>query len=149
MSIQKEIVIKSDLDSVWKSWTDSDRVAQWFAPAAEVESKIGGKYEVYFNPADKDTMSTKGCKVLKIVKSKLLAFDWKGPDQFAEIMNNPNELTVVEVSFTEQGENLLVLLKHSGWKDSDGWSAAKQWHVHAWDDVFSSLKSKIESENKI
>jgi uncharacterized protein YndB with AHSA1/START domain len=147
MWIQKEVKIQSDLDLVWRAWTESSRVAQWFAPAAEVEPKIGGKYEVYFNPSDKDTMSTKGCKVLKIEKSKLLVFDWKGPDQYAVIMNNPNELTVVEVSFTKQGKNILVSLKHSGWKDSDGWSAAKQWHVQAWDDLLSSLKSKIESEN--
>lgn len=122
------------------------RVAQWFTHAAEIEPRVGGKYEVYFNPADKDTMSTKGCKVLKIEIPKVLVFDLKDPDQFAELMNQPNELTVVEVTFTAHGKNTKVSLKHNGWKDSEGWSTAKQWHIHAWDDVLSSLKSKLESD---
>lgn len=147
MSIEKEVMIQLDIELVWRAWTESDRVAQWFAPASEIEPIVGGKYEIYFNPADKDTMSTKGCKVLKIEKPKVLAFDWKGPDQFAEIMNQPNELTNVEVSFTEHGNRTLVSLRHSGWKESEGVSLAKKWHVQAWDDVLSSLKSKLESDH--
>lgn len=146
MVLTKEVELSANVETVWRAWTASDQVAQWFAPAAEVEARVGGKYEVYFYPANRDIMSTKGCTVLELERPKRLAFNWKGPDQFTETMNVPGRLTVVEVTLrTGGGDGTTVVLLHRGWGEGEAWETARQWHERAWDDVLASLKRWLES----
>lgn len=148
-AILKEIKLDADNSTAWQAWTQSHQVAQWFAPAAEVEPFKGGKYEVYFNPADPDTMSTKGCKVMEADRPNRLVFEWKGPDQYQEIMNDAMHLTIVEVSFQADGKSGTRLrLSHTGWGDNAEWEEARNWHIRAWDDVLSSLKNWLEGKKE-
>jgi uncharacterized protein YndB with AHSA1/START domain len=143
--IRTDVVIRSDLDLVWRAWTESDRITEWFAPAAEIEAKENGKFELFFDPANKDHMSTQGCKILKIDRPHALVFEWKGPDPFAEIMNQAGALTHVSVTFAPTDDGTKVTVEHTGWGESDDWERAKQWHVQAWREVLDSLKSSMES----
>ncbi|WP_422658027.1 hypothetical protein ACK8P5_20120 [Paenibacillus sp. EC2-1] len=43
------------------------------------------------------------------------------------------------------GIYLDITLLHTGWKDSDDWLRAREWHVQAWEQMLGSLKSNIES----
>lgn len=59
-------------------------------------------------------------------------------------MNN-NELTVVKVSFqTIDEDKTSVKVIHDGFKDTNEWSEAFQWHQMAWVQVLNSLKAAIE-----
>ncbi|NYV68337.1 SRPBCC family protein [Bacillus sp. Gen3] len=139
-----EVSIDAPLDLVWHAWTISSRVSEWFAPETVIEPEIGGAYELYFVPGNKEGMNTKGCKVLHLAHQKELHFSWKGPDQFNEVMNN-NELTVVKVSFqTIDEDKTSVKVIHDGFKDTNEWSEAFQWHQMAWVQVLNSLKAAIE-----
>lgn len=90
-------------------------------------------------------MNTKGCKIIKLVDEKELVFTWKGPDQFEDIMNHENDLTIVKVSFESISENSTkVSLHHTGFKNNESWTDAFQWHQMAWSGVLSSLKSVLE-----
>ncbi|WP_370873474.1 SRPBCC family protein [Peribacillus cavernae] len=123
----------------------SDRVSEWFAPEAVVEPKEGGPFELYFEPGNTTGMNTKGCKITKLVDEKELQFTWKGPDQFADIMNMDNELTIVKVSFEEvDHETTKVIVEHTGFKSDENWSDAFKWHQMAWSGVLDSLKSVLE-----
>lgn len=145
MKLVKQIMIQSELLLVWKAWTEAHRLAEWFAPEAAIDLQEGGMYELYFNPSNKESMSTRGCKVLKLDAPHTLVFQWKGPDPFAEVMNNPEELTQVEVQLEAHGQDTLVTLCHSGWNYSESSQAAQQWHEQAWEQMLSSLKSNLES----
>lgn len=144
MDIIQQVAIAADVSLVWRAWTEPDRITEWFAPAAVIEPKIGGKFELYFNPENRDSMSTKGCTILHIDKPKSLVFEWKGPDPFADIINR-GELTFVEVSFEPGEEGTIVTLTHKGWKASPDWNRAREWHAAAWTDMLASLKSSLES----
>lgn len=144
MTIIMETLIQAERALVWRAWTESARITEWFAPAADIEPWQGGKFELFFNPADPGTMSTTGCTILVFDEPNRLVFQWKGPDPFADTMNS-GELTWVEVLFSRQPEGTRVFLQHHGWKDSANWLAAKDWHVKAWEDVLGSLKSRMES----
>jgi hypothetical protein len=123
----------------------SERVSEWFAPETIIEPKEGGAYELYFIPGNKTGMNTKECKIIKLINEKELRFTWKGPDQFESIRNNENELTTVKVSFESENINATkVVVEHSGFKDSDKWREAIDWHQMAWSGVLSSLKSALE-----
>jgi uncharacterized protein YndB with AHSA1/START domain len=145
MSITKEIFIESAAQEVWRAWTQSEVVTKWFAPAADIEPFEGGKYELYYDPSNKNSMSTKGCRVLSYQEPDFLKFNWKGPDQFAPVMNEYNHLTVVCVRFEQVGNGTKVILEHSGWGHTEEWVSAQQWHIAAWEQLLSNLKAKMES----
>ncbi|MDP5277038.1 SRPBCC family protein [Chengkuizengella axinellae] len=145
MSITQEIYIQSDLDLVWRAWTKSERITKWFAPAAEIELEKNGKFELYFDPSNKNSMSTIGCKIIKYEEPHLLEIQWKGPDEFAEFMNGQEQLTTVKIELVSKDGGTNVTLEHSGWLDTDDWQSAKMWHVKAWEQALSSLKSNMES----
>ncbi|MEK3733864.1 MULTISPECIES: SRPBCC family protein [Paenibacillus] len=145
MVITQETHIQADISLVWRAWTEADRIKEWFAPAAVIEPWQGGRFELYFNPANPSSMSTSGCTILKAEEPHLLIFEWKGPDPFAETMNHSGQLTSVEVGLEPQQDGTRVTLRHDGWKDSADWLAARKWHVEAWKDMLTSLKSRMES----
>lgn len=145
MDIKQSITIQSDKKWIWRAWTEADRITKWFAPAAEIEAEVNGKFELYFDPANKEAMSTKGCKILKFEPGKFLAFQWKGPDPFAETMNTRENLTVVEITLHSQDNGTQITLLHTGWGESDDWLQAREWHIQAWEQMLQSLKSNIES----
>lgn len=145
-AIIKEVTIHAPLSLVWYAWTISERVSEWFAPEAVVEAKVGGAFELYFIPGNRTNMNTKGCKIAKLIHEKELQFTWKGPDQFATLMNSENDLTIVNVKFESIDENSTkVIIEHTGFKDNEEWSEAVKWHEMAWSGVLDSLKSAIES----
>ncbi|NMO96102.1 SRPBCC family protein [Paenibacillus lemnae] len=145
MDITQEIWIHADLELVWKAWTKEDRITEWFAPAARIEPRSGGAFELFFNPADPTVMSTKGCIILSYEAPHKLVFQWKGPDPFATIMNRTESLTLVQVSLNPTDSGTHVVLVHTGWGITEEWVQARQWHVQAWEQMLDSLKSSIES----
>lgn len=146
MTITKEVVIKAEQELVWGAWTQADKITKWFAPKAEIDPKKDGKFELYWDLANDDSNSTKGCKILKIQKPNFLEFEWKGPDQLAGIMNLENQLTTVQVTFEQTADGTKIVLKHTGWQNSESWEKAKQWHERAWNSLFEKLKSYLESD---
>ncbi len=144
--IKKDIRIHTDAVLVWRAWTEADRIVEWFAPAAEIEPFAGGKFELYFDPANKASMSTGGCKIIAFEPAKKLQFQWKGPDPFAATMNNSDDLTTVEITLEAFADHTTVTVRHRGWKeDSAAWQEAREWHEAAWEQVLASLKAKLES----
>lgn len=144
-TLKNEVTINAPRSLVWYAWTLSERVSKWFAPETLIDLKVGGAYELYFVPGNKTGMNTSGCKITKLIDFNELQFTWKGPDQFANIMNQENALTHVKVTFHEIDDNSTkVSVEHLGFIDDENWSEAINWHKMAWSSVLSSLKSAIE-----
>jgi len=109
-----------------------------------VEPKAGGKYELFWNPDDRQYDSTIGCRITAIEPGKLLAFEWKGPKQYSDFMNAADPLTHVTVSFVPVDPTTTeVHLVHSGWRSSAEWEEARQWFVNMWTWAFSELKKRV------
>lgn len=102
-------------------FTVSEKLATWLMEAAEVGPTRGGKYELFWDPSDRENNSTIGCRVTALKPDTLIAFDWKGPVQFQHVMNNEGRLTHVVVLFVPaEGaapQETEVHLIHSGWGD--------------------------------
>jgi len=144
-TVSKEITIDTSIDLVWYAWTLSERVSEWFAPQAIVEAVEGGAYELYFVPGNTEMMNTKGCKIIQLKKNEQLQFTWKGPDQFTDLMNNEENLTVVNVAFVPVDvDSTIVSIQHTGFQEGDQWKEAIAWHDMAWSGVLQSLKSALE-----
>ena len=135
--------LPAKLNDLWKELTDHTKITKWFSPQAKIEPHQGGAYELYFDPENHDSMSTKGCKITAIKPCTYIAFQWKGPDQYAQIMNNPPQ-TSVEVTIAKKEQGTQLTLKHSGWKEGAKWEEAKEWHHKAWLGVLESLKKHLD-----
>jgi len=145
--LRMEVSVIAPLDRVWRAWTETERIKEWFAPAANIDPVEGGAFELFFDPADHTHMSTIGCVITAIESMESLAFTWKGPDQFAQLMSDPVPSTEVKVTFHKETGGTRVLIEHGGWGDGDDWDEAWEWYFKAWEGVLQSLVSRLESGN--
>lgn len=136
--------LNCDVRQAFNMFTMNEHLQSWLAEIANVEAKLGGKYELFWNPDDKKNNSTIGCKITAFEKYKFLAFEWKGPKQFKHFMNIANPLTHVVVFFLPCDESVVkpcteVHLIHSGWGDSAEWNEARTWFKKNWESAFDRL----------
>ncbi len=128
----------------FEMFTDNTALQVWLTNIAEVEPVAGGKYELFWNPSDRENNSTLGCKITAIEPHKFLSFEWKGPPEFNHFMNNADPLTHVVVFFVPCEDVLTpctdVYLIHSGWGSSPEWEAARNYFIRAWDMAFEQLE---------
>lgn len=124
------------------SWfTQNQLLETWLTTQAQVEAAVGGKYELFWNPADREHDSTIGCRVVALTRDRLISFEWKGARQFERFMNSQRPLTNVTVSFFPQADGTEVHLLHSGWRAGPEWDEARTWFDGVWRAALSKLES--------
>lgn len=115
-------------------------VESWLSAVADVEPTEGGRYELFWEPDDRENNSTIGCRVTAIAPGQFLAFQWRSPKQFKQFANAADPLTHVVVTFMPDGSGTRVHLIHSGWRSSPEWEAARLWQERAWQSAFQKLE---------
>lgn len=138
--IYHSINLRCDPQKAFELFTANKHLEKWLTQVADVEPKVGGKYELFWNPEDKENDSTIGCKILALHPNKFLSFEWKGAKQFKHFMNNVRPLTNVVVFFIPCQECTEVHLLHTGWRDTSEWEEARQWFEKAWAMTLSELQ---------
>ncbi len=77
--------------------------------------------------------------------NKQLAFTWKGPVPFADLMNISPLPTSVKIDFEDKEcAGTAVVLTHAGWGAGTKWQAARTWQENAWIGAFTQLKELLE-----
>jgi uncharacterized protein YndB with AHSA1/START domain len=137
------VKLKCDLARAFEMFTVNQHLEKWFAQVADVEMIVGGKYELFWNPEDKENDSTYGCKILAIQPNRFLSFEWKGPKQFKHFMNEVRPLTNVVAFFIPTNEGTEVHILHSGWRDTEEWKEAHDWFERAWAMALSDLEKYV------
>jgi uncharacterized protein YndB with AHSA1/START domain len=140
--------LRCDAHRAFQLFTVNELLRLWLAPLAEVEPVAGGKYELFWEPTDRENNSTIGCKVTAIEADKFLSFEWRGPKQFKTFMNNADPLTHVVIFFTpsDEGANTRTdaHLIHSGWRSAPQWEEARQWFENSWSSAFEELRKQVD-----
>lgn len=147
--IHLSVILKCSPHKAFEMFTIDEHLEKWLTTSANVEPKIGGRYELFWNPEDKENDSTIGCKVLAICPDKFLTFEWKGAKQFKHFMNNVRPLTSVTVLFIPFQDSTEVHLLHTGWRDTAEWEEARQWFGKAWGNALAELNSYVVSQRKL
>jgi uncharacterized protein YndB with AHSA1/START domain len=146
--IHHSIRLECNAETAFAMFTVSEHLEKWLTQEAHVEPKVGGKYELFWNPKDRENDSTVGCKILAIRPNRFLAFEWKGPRRFKRFMNNADPLTQVMAFFIpcEQQSEVCteVYLMHSGWRGSKRWEEARQWFDRTWAQALSELQKYVK-----
>lgn len=136
-----DINLNVAVEDAWNLWTDSRRLEQWLTTEANVNPMVGGAYELFWDPTNHNDNSTLGCKIIALAPNRLLAFEWRGPVQFADLMNGHPFPTWASVSIEAPAINQTVIhFRHSGWGTGDRWNAAREWQANAWKGAFHKLQ---------
>jgi ADP-ribose pyrophosphatase YjhB (NUDIX family)/uncharacterized protein YndB with AHSA1/START domain len=128
-------------------FTVGSLLESWLTALADVEPVVGGKYELFWEPEDRENNSTLGCTVTAIERDQFLSFEWKSPKQFKHFANDADPLTHVSVAFVPRGAWTHVHLLHSGWRSGPEWEEARQWQGQAWSVAFERLDRLIQGES--
>ena len=138
-----------DVKRAFEMFTVNELLQSWVAPSADVEPREGGKYELFWDEENRKDNSTIGCKVTGIEPNRFLSFEWRGPVQYRDFMNDADPLTHVVVFFIPHVEGSAprteVHLIHSGWRSSAKWEEARQWFVRAWQVSFEELERQVNT----
>jgi len=141
--------LQCDINTAFKLFTKNELLEKWLTVKAEVDPKVGGKYELFWESEDRENNSTIGCKVTGIENEHFISFNWKGPTQFKSFMNIANPLTHVIVFFSHNGsepDRTIVHLFHTGWRNTPEWQEARDFFEKAWLNALEGLKEKILSK---
>ena len=138
--IYHSIVLECSTHNAFEFFTKNELLEKWLSKEADVEPKVGGKYELFWVPEDKENDSTIGCKIIALQHDKFLSFEWKGPKMYKHFMNNVRPLTNVVVTFIPIDGGTEIHLLHTGWRDSPEWEEARKWFDNQWDLSFANLQ---------
>lgn len=142
--IHLSAVVTTTPDRAFAYFTDKTLLESWLTTAADVEPKIGGKYELFWQPDDRKNNSTIGCRITALAAGQLLAFQWRSPRQFKPFANIADPLTHVVVSFAAEGAQTRIHLLHSGWHSTPEWEEARVWQEKAWLGALRELEEIIK-----
>lgn len=133
-------------DVAFEYFTKNELIEAWLSAAADVEAVEGGRYELFWEPGDRENNSTIGCRVTAVAPGQFIAFQWRSPRQYKEFANRSDPLTHVVVLFVPEGAGTRVHLVHSGWRSAPDWEAARQWQERAWAGAFRQLEQVVTRE---
>ena len=133
-AIRLEIDIESKIDPVWDVWTTEEGIRSFFAPDCYVDLKVGGAYEILFDPdAESGQRGAEGVRILAIQPKKMLAFTWNAPPHMPSVRQ---QWTHVVVRFQDLGDGRTrVTLFHDGWGQGGEWDQAYEYFMKAWRDI--------------
>jgi len=145
------IMIKEQIncgrEMAFSMFTNNELLEKWLTIKAEVDPKLGGKYELFWVPEHRENNSTIGCRITGIEENRYISFDWKGPVDFESFMNSANPLTHVIVFFSQNDSDLNktnIHLFHTGWRKDPEWQKARDYFEKAWLKALEVLKEKIK-----
>jgi len=145
--IHHHVLLACSPHSAFEHFTRNDLLVKFFTNEAEVEARLGGKYELAWDPENKPQDSTVGCRITALEADQLLAFDWRGPTKFDAIMNHVLPLTHVVISFhlltNHPAPACDVNLVHSGWRPGPEWGEPRAYFERAWGQVLEALVDLI------
>lgn len=145
--IQVHARLSSSAHTAFEMFTESAALQSWLAPVAEVSPVLGGKYELFWEPGEREHNSTLGCRITALEEGRFLSFEWRGPRQFERFMNDADPLTHVVVFFIPEGFGAHVwtdvYLIHSGWRSTPEWEEARLWFEQSWSTAFAELSRQV------
>lgn len=146
-TIVRTATVNATPAEAWRAWTTSEGIAEWWVEEANIELKIGGKFELYMLPDHDNFKGNRGseqCTILAYAKERMLAATWNAPPTFPDHRFQHTRITVL-FEPVEDGAQTKVTLIHSGWpKDgmadrASKWPQVYQYFESAWTFVFDRM----------
>ena len=142
-ALDKAVVVSASVDQVWDAWTTREGIVSFFAPDAQVEARVGGPFQIYFDPGAAAGMKgADDMRFLALQPKKMLSFDWNAPPSLPETRQ---QRTLVIMRLEALGEkSTRVTLHHVGWGDGTEWDKTYRYFDRVWEFVLNNLKTRFE-----
>jgi uncharacterized protein YndB with AHSA1/START domain/uncharacterized protein YciI len=143
--LRKEVIVEAPRDSVWEAWATPEGIASFSAPEANIEFKVGGKYEwLFVLDAPAGSRGGEGCRILSYLPKEMLSFSWNAPPKFPEAREYR---TRVVLQFADAGPGRTkVTLTHLGWGDDKIWDPVYDYFDVAWGYVLTGLQKRFNQQ---
>ena len=143
-SIRVKQSVNANINDVWNAWTTEEGIKSFFAPACNLDLRVGGAYEMLWDLNEEPGLQGgEGLTIMALQPPKMLSFTWNAPPLYPNVRG---QLTHVIVRFDELGENeTKVTLNHDGWGEGEEWEEVYDYFVVGWKDVvLPRLKSMFD-----
>ena len=140
--IDVQILIERPAAEVFAAWVKPDLLERWLARKAHVEPRVGGAYELFWDPEHPEKNSTRGCRITELVPDAELGFEWKGQAEFAKLVADHTRVTI---RLEPRDGSTYLRLSHSGWRAGLAWDKARKWQADAWKEAVENLKNMLEN----
>ncbi len=137
LNISKQYNVARDL--VFQAWTDPHKLRDWWrmdeswtVPIAEVDLRMGGKYRIGMQPADKDEPYVATGKFLEVIIPRRLVYTWNWEGQ-------EDAETLVTVDFNELDNSSEITLYHENFVDAK----KKEEHQEGWQGCLLQLEKLL------
>jgi len=106
--VEQTVRIKARPETVWRFWTDPQRLCDWWGEAAELDPRPGGTYRV-----EMDGGPTMSGEYLELVPFEriVFSFGWEAMEGGPQVAPGS---TRVEVTLTPDDGDTIMTLRHSG-----------------------------------
>jgi len=122
LTIEREVLIEAPAGVVWRTITEPDQIARWFADKVELDLRPGGDGILVFEDKANTRPFTAPLVVVAVEPPRRFAFRWAHPDGEAP---GPGNSVLVEFTLIEEGSERTRLrvtetgLDTIGWADED------------------------------
>jgi uncharacterized protein YndB with AHSA1/START domain len=133
-TLSYEVNIDAPVDLVWQAWTTREGIKSFFAPDCNLDLRVGGAYELFFNPdAPEGLRGGEGCKILAIEEGKMISFTWNAPPEFPSIRKQQTHVCIRFLPI--DSDKTHVLFTQDGWGSSAEWKAVFSYFENAWGQI--------------
>ena len=162
-SIVLEATDDASPEEVFRLWTTAAEIPSFFAPKAVIEPRLGGRYEMIFDPEhdpEGDDSGTKGARILRFEPGRALSFEWtgftrtgqdpRGPVAWPEQRNRRPIATWVDLSFDRvpgSPHKTTVRLVESGFGTGGKWEEAVTYFWRNWALILGRLGARCAQTN--
>jgi uncharacterized protein YndB with AHSA1/START domain len=141
--IRKTVVVPASVSEVWIAWTTNEGGKTFFAPECNFELRVGGPYEVYFDPsAPKGSRGGDGYHVLSFVPREMLSFTWGAPPTIPTLRDHFDSYVVVRFQSLDENSTR-VTLDALGFGVGKDWDEDYEYFVSAWDVVLYRVMKRF------
>jgi uncharacterized protein YndB with AHSA1/START domain len=123
LTITREIVIEAPAEVVWRTITEPDQVALWFADRVEFELRPGGRGTLVFEHKDSGRTTTAPLVVEAVEPPRRFAVRWNHLE--GEAPKAGNSMLVEFTVSPETAERTLLRVVETGFDDL-AWSGEKK-----------------------
>lgn len=129
-----QVDVPAALEPVWEAWTTEAGARTFFAPAAHIDLRPGGAYEMLFDlEAEPGLQGGEGMVVLAVQPMAMLSFTWNAPPELPAVRLQRTHVTVRLRALGPRTTR--VRLMHDGWGQGGEWERARAYFARAWGDV--------------
>lgn len=109
--VEQTVRIKARPETVWRYWTDPERMCDWWGSAAELLPEPGGTCRVEMGPGGAPVMSGRFLE-LEPHHRLVFSFGWEANGTEEAMTDVPPGASRVEVTLVADGQDTILTLRH-------------------------------------